>query len=140
MKRYERFATAISAYHNCVKDKNGHWQEKWEKIIENLMASAPYGSGIDCGTRRVLNDSSFNKLVFTFDFHHMDEMGGYDGWTEHTAKVTPSFLNGFDIYITGRNRNDIKDYLYDVYYHWLAEEVDAEGKTVPDKEVACTSE
>lgn len=92
----------------------------WEERLEKIMDSAPSGSGIDNGTKLDETKSGQAKLVFTFGYHHMNEHGFYDGWTDHTAVVTPSF-NGFNLKITGRDRNQIKDYLYDVYAHWLRE-------------------
>ena len=44
-------------------------------------------------------------------FHHMNDGGFYDGWTEHSVVVTPSLVYGFDTRITGRDRNDIKNYI-----------------------------
>jgi hypothetical protein len=53
----------------------------------------------------------------------MTEGGMYDGWTEHTVVVTPSLAFGINIRITGRNRNDIKDYLHDVFHEALTKGV-----------------
>jgi hypothetical protein len=53
----------------------------------------------------------------------MNDAGYYDGWTDHIVIVSPSF-DGIDIKISGRNRNDIKDYLHDVFHAALTEEVD----------------
>lgn len=91
-----------------------------EKLVKD---TAPSGSGIDTGTKINLEKSSANKLVFEFGFHHMNENGFYDGWTEHTAIVTPSLTSQFDLRITGRNRNDIKDYLHDTFYWWLSDTI-----------------
>ena len=49
----------------------------------------------------------------------MDEHGSYDEWTDHTVIVTASLIHGLNIKITGRNRNDIKEYLRDVFYDFL---------------------
>jgi hypothetical protein len=38
--------------------------------------------------------------------------------------VRPSLEYGIDIRITGRDRNDIKDYLGEVFELWLNEEID----------------
>ena len=46
----------------------------------------------------------------------------YDGWTEHTVTVTPSF-SGFNMRISGRNRNDIKDHMHETFYSALHTEV-----------------
>ena len=86
--------------------------ENIEKECKNL----PSGSGIDSGTKLNMQESSKNKIVFNFSFHHMDENGSYDGWTDHKAIFTPSFeFNGYDLKITGKDRNEIKDYLHELF-------------------------
>ena len=82
----------------------------------------PSGSGVDSGTK-LLDNSTPDRLVFQADFHHMDENGFYDGWTEHQIIVTPSLAYGFNVRITGRNRNEIKDYLADLFNHIFNMEV-----------------
>ncbi len=99
---------------------------EWAEIAHHelkafIKDTAPSGSGIDNGTKLDAT-SKPNRLVFTFGFHHMDENGYYDGWTTHTAVVTPSLVWGYDLRITGQNRNEIKDYLHDVFTYWLNEE------------------
>lgn len=81
------------------------------KECENL----PSGSGLDNGVRIDLERSKPNKIVFHTEFHHLNENGYYDGWTTHRIVVTPNF-GRFNLKITGRNRNQIKDYLYDLFY------------------------
>jgi hypothetical protein len=49
--------------------------------------------------------------------------GYYDGWTDHTVKVYPDW-SGVRLNITGRNRNDIKDYLYETWDYALSQEID----------------
>jgi hypothetical protein len=87
-----------------------------EALIRDRM---PGGSGFDNGTTLDDDATRTDKLVFRTAFHHMDESGGYDGWTEHTVIVTPAF-GGFDIRVTGRNRNDIKAYIADTFHHALS--------------------
>jgi hypothetical protein len=48
----------------------------------------------------------------------MNDGGFYDGWTEHTVVVTPSF-RGINLRISGRDRNQIKEYLYETYDYAL---------------------
>jgi hypothetical protein len=72
----------------------------------------PSGSGFDSGTTLDLDASHADKLVFQTSFHHMDENGYYDGWTEHTVTVTPSLRDRYHIRISGRNRNDIKEMIH----------------------------
>jgi hypothetical protein len=41
----------------------------------------------------------------------MDENGYYDGWSEHKIIITPDLVNDFNVKITGKNRNNIKEYI-----------------------------
>ena len=112
---YEAIALALLAVRNCEQSGNSEWLAKHRDRIRTLVREhMPSGSGIDTGT--TLDDRSTpDRLVFVFSFHHMNEHGSYDGWTEHTAIVTPSLAFGLDVRITGRNRNQIKDYLHETY-------------------------
>lgn len=98
----------------------------WETARTQVMSSAPSGAGIDNGTVLVLLDDDRyrpGQIKFRVDFHHMDEHGFYDGWTKHMVTVRPDLARGFVLAISGRDRNEIKDYLYEVYYQWLREEI-----------------
>lgn len=94
----------------------------WNALYSYVGREAPSGSGLDAGTF-LCEESRGNVLVFCTSFHHMDEHGGYDGWTEHKVVVKPAFY-GIDIRITGRDRNQIKDYLGDLFHGWLTAEKD----------------
>jgi hypothetical protein len=95
--------------------------------LNELMSDAPSGSGIDSGTE-LDSDSTPKRLIFTFGYHHMDDVGCYDGWTDHSAIVTPNLQWGFNLRITGRDRNQVKDCLYDVFNNWLSDLVDQHVK------------
>ena len=84
--------------------------------LESLVNLLPSGSGIDCGSK-LLDSSKPDCIRIQADFHHMDEHGYYDGWTEHVVTIRPSLQYGFDLSVSGRNRNQIKDYLAETY-HW----------------------
>lgn len=109
---YSKLANLFVAHENCVKLGNKEWEithrEKLEEFIKNYL---PHGSGFDSGTKFLWDESNRNKLVFSADFHHMNEGGYYDGWTEHKVIITPDLLFGYNIKVTGRNRNDIKEYI-----------------------------
>jgi hypothetical protein len=86
----------------------------WEEVLHRLAKEClPSGSGFDAGTTIDLDRSTVHRLVFRTSFHHMDESGFYDGWTEHVVRVRPTFDGGFDITISGRDRNRIKEYIHD---------------------------
>ena len=112
----------LMAIESCKKSNNAEWLDKHtEKLIE-LEKRLPSGSGIDCGTKIDTRDLKANQFKLTLSFHHMDENGFYDGWTDHVITVRPSF-GGLDLTISGKNKNDIKEYLLDTYYYALTEEI-----------------
>jgi len=123
-------STAIAARKNCAGSNNGtfnsdgkqEWFEKWTERIKELVDMLPSGSGIDNGTEIDLNASHADKIVLYTAFHHMNDGGYYDGWTEHTITVTPAF-SGISLRISGRDRNQIKDYLYETYDYALTRPV-----------------
>lgn len=88
-----------------------------------VQKHAPRGSGFDSGTKIDLDRSRADRLVFNTAFHHMNEHGYYDGWTEHTVTVRPTFGTTPEVRISGRNRNGIKDYIADTFYLWLTTKV-----------------
>ena len=128
---YARVASLLIAIDNCEKSNNNEWRDKHTTALNQLVKNfMPSGSGIDAGTKIDSESSKENRLVFTTAFHHMNEVGYYDGWTEHTIIVTPSLWHDFDMKITGKDRNQIKEYLHDVFDTALRTELDAEGKEV----------
>ncbi len=108
----KKLAHHIQAAQQC---KEGY-KEPHQEAIEQICSLLPHGSGIDSGMKLIIEDCKKDKLVFQCDFHHMDDNGFYDGWTEHKVIITPSLIDGFNIRITGRNKREIKDYLSDMFY------------------------
>lgn len=92
--------------------------------IEELLSDFPSGSGFDNGTKLDLDDSTGEKLVFTTSYHHMNDGGMYDGWTDHVVTVEPSLEMGYRLKIRGSNRNDIKEYIADIFHSCLDAEVE----------------
>ena len=112
MKVYEQLAQSLQARINCEKHGNTEWHVRHTETIESTCKEyLPSGSGFDCGTRFDFDKSTPNRLVLNTDFHHMDEHGGYDGWTEHQVIVTPSLVFRFDVRVTGVNKRDVKEYI-----------------------------
>lgn len=109
----QQLASKLTAIENCKKSGNAEWEQKHSEAIEEMLKELPSGSGIDAGMKFHLELSNTNKLVFSFGFHHMED-GYYSGWTEHKLIITPSF-GGFDLNITGRDKNEVKEYLYDLF-------------------------
>lgn len=118
-------ANALCARHNCVIHGNKDWAVKWNERLKQLEDLLPRGSGVDSGTHIIVDASRdpMSEVKFTMDFHHMDEHGSYDGWTEHVVTVRPTFHSdhGLSLSFTGRDRNQIKNYLDGILRHALSE-------------------
>jgi hypothetical protein len=114
---YSRIANLFVAHENCVKSGNKEYEDRHANNLEDLVKNyLPRGSGFDAGTKFIWEESNRNKLVFATSFNHMNEGGYYDGWTDHKVIVTPDLLFGYNIKITGRNRNDIKEYIHSRFH------------------------
>lgn len=125
---YLALAVLRSRHHNLSRQLTFRHEvlSAVESEISRLVREyMPSGSGFDRGTVFVTAcvDAALKPVLrFTTYFHHMDEHGGYDGWTHHTVKVEADF-DGLRITVTGSNRNDIKDYIADAFHTALTQEV-----------------
>lgn len=127
----EEIATLADARRNCATmvPYNQEWFDKHDDALNDIARNVlPSGAGIDRGTIIDKEKSTFTKIVLYASFHHMNEAGYYDGWTDHTIVVVPTFL-GLSVTVKGRNRNDIKELLEEVYQQALEAEYERE---VPD--------
>jgi hypothetical protein len=95
-----------------------------EERLKRLIDSAPWGSGFDRGTNLEIADQKAGQLRFDTAFHHIDDNGTYDGWTEHVVTVKPSLAWGFELRVSGRNRDNIKEHIAERFDSWLNELVD----------------
>ena len=102
---------------------NHHMLPDAEEFLEQLNGCLPSGSGIDVGSSINVDESNNKKIVIDTAYHHMNENGMYDGWSDHKIIITPSFISGFDIRVTGRNMKGIKEYLIDLFHYVLSKEV-----------------
>lgn len=109
------------------KDAFAHYQD--EKVFETketikkiVKDHFPSGSGFDAGTSFSFKESSEKKLVFETSFHHMDEYGGYCGWSEHAVSVYPDLALSFCLKVSGPNKNNIKEYIEEVFHEALSAE------------------
>ena len=121
---YSELASTVDALHTCETkpEQYGEWIGRHTENIGKLVSEyMPSGSGFDCGTKMDLIESHTEKLVFTTSFHHMNDGGFYDGWTDHTITVRPSLVFDFTLTISGRDRNGIKEYLGQVFQECLTQ-------------------
>ena len=116
---YQHIASTLQARRNCEVSNNKEWYDKHSEALKAMEDELPSGSGIDCGTKIDLDRSTPNKIVLTMEYHHMNDVGMYNGWTAHDIIITPSLQNEFDMRITGRDRNYIKECLYETYHEAL---------------------
>ena len=133
MKRplFQALANKVQAIKNCRTAGNTEWEGKHTATIERLVEEhLPSGSGFDSGTHLCLDHSQAEKLIFTTSFHHMNEHGFYDGWTEHEVIVGPSLPHGFCLEIRGEDRDDIHNYIGDVFHEALTKEIDDQSDIV----------
>lgn len=122
-KLVTQIASLVDARRTCIERKNTEWIEKHTDSLKAIEAKLPSGSGWDSGTKIDLVKSTPERLVFFGSFHHMNDGGFYDGWTDHEIIVTPSLQFGFNVKVTGRDRNDIKEYLAGLFLEALGQEV-----------------
>lgn len=105
--------------HAPVIDRN---RDEIERIVAAYMLS---GSGFDSGTKFNFERSTESRLVFTVDFHHMNDAGMYDGWTTHTVTIESTFTSP-NVKISGRDRNGIKDYIADSILPLMSQQITEE--------------
>ena len=112
---YKELAGRLIALDNCRKAGNTEWETRHAKVISGLCSK--YGILID------LEESDPNRLVFHVTQAHYTTHGYDDGCTDHDVIVTPDLFFDLEIRITGRNKNDVKDGIYQEYDAVLRETV-----------------
>lgn len=132
---YKLIASQISMAHSQMRNTYA---------LEALMKHMPSGSGIDAGTKLLLNESTEDRLVFFVEYHHMDSNGYYCGWSSRKIVVSPSLVCEFTLDSieedysgvdtqeideeTGEFYDDLdnvkestEDYIHQCFYHILSE-------------------
>ena len=88
-------------------------------VIDNYL---PHGSGFDADLKVELVPA-VQAFTISFDYHHMDDMGGYSHWSEGVITVTPDFVGVELDLVTTEDDESFKDYVLDTFHQALAEEV-----------------
>jgi hypothetical protein len=131
----KHIVSALTASQNCEASGNQEWSDKWGLVTDRCQALLPSGSGFDTSTQiKELSEAGY--LILDTSFHHMDKMGGYDGWTDHTVTVKPHLLFNYTLDISGSDRNGIKEYIGECIQTALDTEytLDAELELIPVSE------
>jgi hypothetical protein len=116
MKVAQKIASTLAALQNCRDNGNSEWLARHAETLATIERNKlPSGSGVDSGTTVDVEGCTPDRLRFLVSFHHMNDCGMYDGWTEHVVTVRASLVHGLDIRVSGRDRDGIKDYLADVF-------------------------
>jgi hypothetical protein len=131
MEYRQRLITTISetlaALANCRRHDGINaatwieWIERYEQRLDVINSLLPSGNGIDSGSH-IAESATPERVVIDTSFHHMHESGVYDGWTHHPVIIKASLVHGFTVDVKGRNQNNVKDYLTDVFNGALAAE------------------
>ncbi len=114
----ELIARTCGALARCEQtpDTHSEWIGKHGALLDAIESDIlPSGSGIDCGTKIDREHTDGSRVTLTLSYHHMDENGGYDGWSDYRITARPSFEVGISLTITGQDRNGIKEYLAGVF-------------------------
>lgn len=111
MKLYQKIARVVSLENTALKAKE----------LASLNELLPKGNGIEAGCA-ILLKSTRNKIVIDTAYNHPNGSYVATRWTNHQVVVTPAFEGEINIRITGKNENDIKDFLFDVFREALMKE------------------
>lgn len=128
MPLFRVLAQVCANLRHAQSAENTVWINKWGATAKELVKEyMPSGSGFDDGTKIDLDSSDDTTLVFETSFHHMDEHGGYTCWTEHKVHVRPNLAHGFDVRVTGSNKNEIRDFISETFHYALNCGVNRDG-------------
>lgn len=120
-----RIYRTLQAEDNCKKTNNTKWQIIHSYYLDELEKTyLPHGSGIDSGCT-IDREFKENKITITVPFHLMDENGSYCGWQGFIIFCKPGF-DGPELKIVSNAKDKfaIKEYLYDLFYSCLNEEIE----------------
>lgn len=117
-------ASLATAIRNCERAGNKEWESRHREKLESLVREyMPSGSGFDSGTTIDLDRTGGERITFNTAFHHMNDAGMYNGWTQHVVTVRPHFIGGLQVKVSGPDRNGIKDYIAESFELALIAEV-----------------
>lgn len=109
---------------NRLLAKN-HEGSQEDEISQLIFEHLPSGSGIDTKVKLdYINSKVDKKLIFYFSYHFMNDTGFYVGWEDYTVKAYPTFTYpGFRLVIVGKNKDNIKEYFYELFYDALMQQI-----------------
>jgi hypothetical protein len=126
MKVYQAIADAIARLARAKEypesDLGKAWTDSASDTLRHIEREClPSVDGFHRGTTIDRDESSPVRIVFRVDYHHATKAGFRDGWTQHRVILTPAF-NGFNLRVTGKNRDEIKEVIGELFSILLCEE------------------
>jgi len=125
-KLYQEIAILIKARFDLTLKQNNQYIVNFEDKIKTLTKEHfPSGSGFD-GFYFFDLEYRPNTLVFFAEFHHMNDVGYYDGWSTMKAVIKPDITSGIDFKLTGINRKyrHLKDDFEEMIYSFLTKDIE----------------
>lgn len=121
-KVYQRIASKVVAYHNCVKSHNMLWERQHAEDLREIERNClPSGSDTDFGCTIDIDKSSDMRIVINSSYHVMVE-GRYSGWVDFVVTAKPSLAFGIVLDIRWQfskcadlDPEGLKDYLLDTF-------------------------
>lgn len=117
LRLYSAIARTCQWLHNLENAEDGAkatYLPIAERRLSSLEKLLPSGSGI-YNTRIVSDKSSNSRVEINFMYQHMDENGYYSGVSGYRTVIKPCLSFDFAISIFGSNKNQEKDYFYDIF-------------------------
>ena len=107
MKLYQKIARVVS-------QKNTPKKGKELALLQELL---PIVKGIEKKSVILLKSTENRIVIDTAYWHDL-----LQEWTEHQIVVTPSFEGEINVRVTGKNVDNIKEYLHEVFREALMKE------------------
>jgi hypothetical protein len=95
---YKLLAAAVSARQNCIESGNHLWHRQWNKRVRQMLKLLPHGSGFNVHPSIMFRQwRDGGRLVICASYQHMDDHGGYIGWSSHDIEIVPDLVFNFDL-------------------------------------------
>ncbi|TAL62116.1 MAG: hypothetical protein EPN88_13945 [Bacteroidetes bacterium] len=126
MKLYKALSRELYRHERVKKNSCGNGSilsSEIEKNIDGYLNKLSHGSGIDGRYRTELKN---DKVIIYQEFHVMNDNGFYEGWINYSVTISSSLEMDFELLIKGnfgRKYQDIKEYLHEIYYEDLDQDV-----------------
>ena len=108
MKLYQKIARVVSQKNTPLKEKQLSW-------LQELL---PIGNGIEAVCVIPLKSTKKRIVIDTYYWH----LNYSYEWTIYQVVITPSFEGEINIRITGKNVDNVKEYLQDIFREALMKE------------------